>query len=1484
LTPEFDELLGELRGDGVVDSTGRFTLDPEKARAKMRRFLCADPRRYILELVQAAVLRGASTIDVELDADDMWMRFDGRPFRAEELANLYGSLFASEQAGDDRRALRRLALGINAAMGMDPKHVRIRSRDVMMELHSDGADVIEVCAEPQAGTVIHVRKRPRPGIVLDFFRDRLGRLGEERHLRERCAFSRIPISLDGEVISNGHLEVPDALVSVPIEGPGCIGAAGYCLKSAAQLHLLTDGVWISTHPLDGFFCGLVVIIDDRRLSKDVSQAKIVEDAAFERALEMCEDARWQVVRALLESEFRPHMVGLWRELLRRHVHKRSDLESPVLRSLAQAATWPLARGEAGTVTFLELIEKAKRLGQLSYSLSREADLPASSSPLPVINEPDELAWLSGLFGDEALCRIDLQRWRKSSIARKKFQARRTSLEIGPEIHCVAKITLRGRVRGEIGLSLTIGAKCIFVFVQDGCLLCTLEVALPMHGLVFVVEGEFTATDLFDDVVRDQALAIDLLGLLARAVDLFPIAVLEVRPVGMAIVLELRERYLAGIFAPNAAATILWRAGFGQSARTQAAEVSEHLVPALGVGLCPGPEPHPLSREPLFRTVGGEGRSLCDIDQALSSVGYIHHVGRAGPGSEDSPPEALQLGRADRRIVGGIFGRGVITESEARRFAAEKRAAFMAKAPIDLEQALAQELAQGALAGRFFDTGEGTRGYVCVTSRWRAYAATPELVDAIAARLVVHGREVCGRVFSIGMGPFRAVAMDDRLQVKPSWDGVVWDEALDVVEASLRDAVGSLLTELCEGYTSREVHRGAVATILLRAAVFAGVLLPVPAMIETVAFVFRGGERASIASLRGEIARGEPLEYIPAGSVALASDEPVLELNTKMMADLMAILGEENFVDATRRLEQEELVRSYPRLRDRPRAPKEPTVPAEEVVVAVTYANDGARGAIGIGRQDEPGILIDLYKVGRHIGTYMLAGPPPMRACFIDSKLPLDRPGEVNLDSRRIATIVRWCRRQIPRLLIEASHVWEQLDGPGRAAVWAHLRPIFLEASSVSGQWSGWGDIYAMPLFMAIDGREWSIEQLRPYTCRGQALLWLPTRLPGEYQGSRPLLVLDEVQRACLASVFELEGFEEGWAQEQARVADGSSRRGASAAPEGALVSRTSLASGGLECLLWLPGEAREELEVDLVADGWVFASARMCSYLPCAGVIRRAGSWALDALSAGERASVDKQIAGLYQVLCTRLLSGAMPKTKRPIAHRYLESVAGVLRRQEPTSLNAWQKRLLDRLRETSPVRPVTLAGTAATTSRSPSPATQRYPLMVPAEELVVGRTPVAMDPSTDTNTNTESSTRTRAVDGDRSGSARAQLEVTFVDDTSVAKLLHALVVQLRMAKVQRAGLLRELDLYRLAYAEFGGSEVARVSPTGAIELNGRHSLVTLAVAQIRERGGIPPMILGALASAIYSVINWRAEEVTDDEERIYIATLAGALCAPFEA
>ena len=118
------QLIGQLGAEGRLDSHAEFTLDPGKAREKMRQFQLATPQEYVLLLVQAATLKGASRLEFEIDADDMHFSFDGEPFTRDDLEQVFSSLFTRADTLDVR-ARRELALGLNAAMALNPKFISV---------------------------------------------------------------------------------------------------------------------------------------------------------------------------------------------------------------------------------------------------------------------------------------------------------------------------------------------------------------------------------------------------------------------------------------------------------------------------------------------------------------------------------------------------------------------------------------------------------------------------------------------------------------------------------------------------------------------------------------------------------------------------------------------------------------------------------------------------------------------------------------------------------------------------------------------------------------------------------------------------------------------------------------------------------------------------------------------------------------------------------------------------------------------------------------------------------------------------------------------------------------------------------------------------------------------------------------------------------------------------------------------------------------
>lgn len=55
MASELELLLQAYGGQGEYDSSGSFTVDPDKLREKLSRFLLPEPHAYILKLVQWAV-------------------------------------------------------------------------------------------------------------------------------------------------------------------------------------------------------------------------------------------------------------------------------------------------------------------------------------------------------------------------------------------------------------------------------------------------------------------------------------------------------------------------------------------------------------------------------------------------------------------------------------------------------------------------------------------------------------------------------------------------------------------------------------------------------------------------------------------------------------------------------------------------------------------------------------------------------------------------------------------------------------------------------------------------------------------------------------------------------------------------------------------------------------------------------------------------------------------------------------------------------------------------------------------------------------------------------------------------------------------------------------------------------------------------------------------------------------------------------------
>lgn len=390
-----DSFLERLQSDGDRDSIGRFTLDPAKAREKLQKFQLVEPHAYPVHLVAAAVASGATRIDLHLDADDLRLDFDGRPFLAEEMEHLFASLFSTERQAWLIR-LKELAIGINAALVLKPRWVDVESwsgrEGIHLRVYPERDRLERVRPGPDAGlnTRIHVRQRLGLKKVLRYLSKRT--TPEEAALRQRCRLCPVPVRLNGEQLS-GPVAIPACLVLTHLQGGphelvlDCPEAAlrldepsagDYSAwlaldhqVSRATLHWVVNGVSY----VEPFSLRAWVVTPN--MPKDVSQTSLVQGEEWQRILGHLRDARARQLQALAlrYGELEPTVQAQAREVLLEALGEGLTPGEPVpdeLRPLAEAPLLTLAHG--APVSLTAILEQSRQLGW-AHCLTTEGRWP-----------------------------------------------------------------------------------------------------------------------------------------------------------------------------------------------------------------------------------------------------------------------------------------------------------------------------------------------------------------------------------------------------------------------------------------------------------------------------------------------------------------------------------------------------------------------------------------------------------------------------------------------------------------------------------------------------------------------------------------------------------------------------------------------------------------------------------------------------------------------------------------------------------------------------------------------------------------------------------------------------------------------------------------------------------------------------------------------------------------------------------------------------
>lgn len=232
MASELELLLQAYGGQGEYDSSGSFTVDPDKLREKLSRFLLPEPHAYILKLVQWAVAAGAKKIKIEVGRRSLLFAHDGRATDEAAAADWGFFLESNWQDQEFRSPEVELASALNALYQLTPDRIvllqRNRDQAALLEVGQDGSKRCEI--PEKAGPPVNLIKiegrkpafgsplaaqqyrngmQPPFAQALKFF-NRNVPLAEKALLDACCGYCPVPLQVNGKCINRPVFEFTGA--------------------------------------------------------------------------------------------------------------------------------------------------------------------------------------------------------------------------------------------------------------------------------------------------------------------------------------------------------------------------------------------------------------------------------------------------------------------------------------------------------------------------------------------------------------------------------------------------------------------------------------------------------------------------------------------------------------------------------------------------------------------------------------------------------------------------------------------------------------------------------------------------------------------------------------------------------------------------------------------------------------------------------------------------------------------------------------------------------------------------------------------------------------------------------------------------------------------------------------------------------------------------------------------------------------------------
>ena len=305
--------MEQFQQQANLDSRGRFTLDPRRARELLRNLQLPDPYLYIVCLTSFLIGMGARHILLTTHGP-IQLVGEGACLSEEIVANPLGGLFS----GHTGSAYRELAIGLNTVLGIPGARVELLSLGADQGFEGHYADDRFSCT-PVAGS-------GQPGITLTIHRQATGKqppLSREAEAVEaHFGFCPVVMAINGRTLSS-QLSVDPNSTTLGLHSRQASPACALDLSQAALIHehagpvqaLIEFGSpreachWIYLGRsyerrlpwrLEPGDLKLEMWISCDRVDKDLSQSELVDNERYQKVVNFLKAALSRALDELLE--------------------------------------------------------------------------------------------------------------------------------------------------------------------------------------------------------------------------------------------------------------------------------------------------------------------------------------------------------------------------------------------------------------------------------------------------------------------------------------------------------------------------------------------------------------------------------------------------------------------------------------------------------------------------------------------------------------------------------------------------------------------------------------------------------------------------------------------------------------------------------------------------------------------------------------------------------------------------------------------------------------------------------------------------------------------------------------------------------------------------------------------------------------------------------------------------------------------------------